>query len=439
MTATACTHERDRDQPESFQRLRTSRRVVLTGAGAVTPLGLDVADTWRGVLAGRSGISPISRFELDGHRVRIAGEVHDFDAADWLELKDVKRLDRVAHLGLAAAQMAVDDAGPLTADPDRVATIFSSGVGGAATIARGVRVLDDAGPARVSPMFIPSSIANMSAGLIAMRFGFGGPNTCPVTACASSADAVGWGYRLVRDGYADACLAGGSEACVVPIAIAGFANIRALSTRNDDPQRACRPFDATRDGFVLSEGAAAVMIEPLESALARRAPIYAEICGYGQTADAYHETAPQPDGRGSARAIAAALAEAELAPADVAYVNAHGTSTPMSDLIETRALHRAFGEHAGSLAVSSTKSMTGHLLGATGALETIFTALALHDGKLPPTINHEHPDPECDLDYVPNRARAMHLDAAISNSMGFGGHNVCLAFRRVPEAVEAAA
>jgi 3-oxoacyl-[acyl-carrier-protein] synthase II len=405
------------------------RRVAITGVGAITPIATGVEGAWDGILAGRSGIDEIQGFDTAGHRVRIAGEVLDFDAADWLDAKDVRRLDRFCHFALVTAGMAIGDAGFVAERPERVATVYSSGIGGVRTIEDAFEVYSARGPQRAPATLVPASIPNMAAGQIAMRNNFGGPSTCPVTACASSADAVGWGYRLVRDGYADACLAGGSEACVRAGIVASFANLRALSTRNDDPAAASRPFDAERDGFALSEGAGALMLEPLDTARARGAAIYAEVCGYGQSSDAYHETAPAPDGTGAARAITAALEEADVRADEVDYVNAHGTSTPLLDKTETKALKLALGESARAAAISSTKSMTGHLLGAAGAVETIFSALALRDQIAPPTINLETHDPECDLDYVPAAARRGRYDVALSNSMGFGGHNVCLVLR----------
>ena len=409
----------------------TRVRVGVTGLGVVSPVGIGWRAYWEALLAGRSGIKPITSFDASGHTVRIAGEITDFAGDDWVTAKELRRLDRFCHLALAAAEMAVTDAGFNPADRTRVGTVFSSAIGGAATIERGCRQHENGGQAVVSPMFIPASIVNMAAGQIALRFGFGGPNTCPVTACASSADAVGSGFRLVRDGYADACLVGGSEACIRGPVIAGFANIGALSQRNDDPASASRPFDSARDGFVLAEGSAALMLEPIDAAERRGAPVYAELCGYGQTCDAYHSTAPDPMGGGASRAIRAALADAGAEPETVGYVNAHGTSTRLLDPIETRAIRLALGPASEKLAVSSTKSMTGHMLGAAGAVEAIACTLALHTSTVPPTINLDTPDRECDLDYVPNRARHLLPDVALSNSMGFGGHNACLAFRAV--------
>ena len=404
------------------------RRVAITGVGVVSPLGTGAKAFWSGLLAGRSGIGPIRGFDTSRHQVHFAGEVRDFDPRDWVAAKEAKRLDRFCHFALAAADMAVTDARFTAPDPQRVATVFASGIGGTQTMEEGVDALRSAGPDGVSSMLVPAAIPNMAAGQIALHFGFGGPNICPVTACASSADAVGWAFRLVRDGYADACLAGGAEASVREPMLAGFANLRALSKRNTAPEEASRPFDGDRDGFVLAEGAAALMLEPLDVALARGARVYAEIRGYGQSCDAYHSTAPDPVGGGPARAIRSALDDAGLDPEDVDYLNAHGTSTRLMDAIETKAVKRALGPHAHRVAISSTKSMTGHMMGATGAAEAIACAMAIHTGHVPPTINQHVPDPECDLDYVPNAARAAAVDVALSNSMGFGGHNVCLAF-----------
>jgi len=405
-------------------------RVAVTGLGAITPLAIGIDELWEGLMAGRSGIGPITCFDASKHDVKIAGEVHDFDPLDWLEIKLVNRTDRFCHFALVAAEMAVQNADFAPEDTSSVATVIGSGLGGATTYEEGLLTLHDRGPRQVSPLVVPSAIANIAAAHIAMRFNFGGPSACTLSACASSADAVGWGYRMVRDGYASACVAGGTEACVKPTIIAGFQNMRALSTHNDPPEGACRPFDATRDGFVLSEGAAAIVLEPLDAARERGAHVYAEVCGYGQTTDAFHETAPNPNGEAAARAIRLCLEEAGLEPQDVGYVNAHGTGTPKADLIETKALKRALGSHAAEVAVSSTKSMTGHLLGAAGMTEAVISVLSLERGRVPPTINLHEPDPECDLDYVPNQSRALDHDVVLSNAMAFGGHNVCLAFRR---------
>jgi 3-oxoacyl-[acyl-carrier-protein] synthase II len=405
------------------------RRVAVTGLGVVTPVGIGVDEFWDALRAGRSGIAEIEAFDTDSQRVRIAGELADFDPTDWLEAKDVHRNDELSHFALAAAQLAVSDAelGPSDHDLDRAATVFGTAAGGFRTMVDQANHLHERGPRTVSPFTIPAMLPNMPAGAISMRFGFRGPSMCPVSACASSADAIGWGFRIVRDGYADSCLVGGSEALTNSLSLAAFASLRALSTRNDDPAGASRPFDADRDGFVMAEGAAALMLEPLDRAQARGARIYGEICGYGQTSDAHHETAPDPSGDGAVRAMQLALAEADEEPAAVDYVNAHGTSTPLSDATEARALRRLFGR---SVPASSTKSMTGHLLGAAGAVEAAATLLAIRDGSAPPTINYTTPDPECDIDCVPNEARELDIGVALSNAMGFGGHNVALVFRR---------
>jgi 3-oxoacyl-[acyl-carrier-protein] synthase II len=374
-------------------------------------------------------VAPIQGFDADRLPVRIAAEVTGFDPTDWLTHKEARRLDRFCHFAIAAAELAVERAGLDGIDRDGAATVIGSAIGGAGTIIEGV-LKDAAAPRMVSPFFVPSSIINMGAGAVAQRFGFRGPSSAPVTACASSADAIGQAYRLVRDGYAGSALAGGAEACIASPLIAGFANMRALSRRNDEPQRASRPFTADRDGFVMGEGATMLLLETAESARARGAHVYAEVCGYGQTSDAYHVTAPDPTGQGAARAMLAALREADLKPEEIDHVNAHGTSTPFSDAAETKAIKAAFGAHSGKLAVSSTKSMTGHLLGAAGATEAAFCALSIDRGVIPPTINQDAADPECDLDYVPNTARPYEVQAALSNSFAFGGQNVALALQR---------
>lgn len=408
------------------------RRVVVTGIGVASPVGSGER-FWEGLVAGRSGIGPIEGFDTTGHAVRIAGEVRDLDLGDWLEVKDIRRLDRFSHLALVVAEMAVRDAGFAPSDRNRVGVIFGTAIGGAETMRQGAVAEHVKGPRYVSPRFVPTAIPNMAAAHVALRHGFRGPSLCTVTACASSADAVGWGARLVRDGYADACLVGGSEAAVCPPIIAGFAQLRALSTRNDSPTSASRPFDATRDGFVLAEGAGALLLETEDAALARGARIHGEVAGYGQSTDAHHETAPDPTGDGASRAILTALSDAGLDVGQVGYINAHGTSTRLSDATETAALKLALGGQAKETAISSTKSMTGHLLGASGVVEAVATVLTLREGIAPPTINLREPDPECDLDYVPWQARRGRFAAALSLSMGFGGHNVCLAFRRHPE------
>jgi 3-oxoacyl-[acyl-carrier-protein] synthase II len=405
-----------------------SRPVAVTGIGVVTPIGIGVEAMWTSLTRGASGIGPITRFDASRLPARIAGEVTAFDPLDWMSRRDAIRLDRVIHFALAAAEMAVQDAGGLTS-PERTATVVGSAIGGAATMERGV-LTGVHEPHMISPFFVPNSIANMSAAHVALRYGLRGPSGAMVTACAASADAVGHAMRLVRDGYAEAAVAGGAEACLVSPIVAGFANMRALSTRNANPSRASRPFDVDRDGFVLAEGGAMLVLEPLDLALDRGAHIYAEAAGFGQSNDAYHMTAPDPAGVGPAVAMSLALADAGLSADRVGYVNAHATSTRLADVAESLAIGHAFGTHAKALAVSSTKSMTGHLLGAAGALEAAITSLAVDRAWIPPTINHSVPDPECRLDYVPGRGRAQQIEAAMTNSFAFGGHNASLVFRR---------
>jgi 3-oxoacyl-[acyl-carrier-protein] synthase II len=410
---------------------RLDRRVVVTGIGLLTPLGNDVASNWENLLAGRSGIGPVTRFDATALPVRIAGELRGFDPSTYIEKKDIKKMDPFNHYAIAAAQMAVDDAqitieGPLA---ERAGVLVGVGMGGIATIEECLPAFLESGLKKVSPFFIPRLIANMAPGQIAMRFGAKGVNYAAASACASGAHAVGEAYRLVRFGVQDVMLAGGTEAAVTPMSIAGFAVMRALSTRNEEPHRASRPFDRERDGFVIAEGAGMLVLESLDGAVERGARIYAEIIGYGANSDAYHITMPAPEGEGAARCMRLALAEGGMDPLTVDYINAHGTSTPYNDVNETQAIKHVFGEHAARLAVSSTKSMTGHLLGAAGAVEAAYTVLAIRNGMIPPTINYEHPDPQCDLDYVPNQARPAALRIALSNSFGFGGANACLAFR----------
>ncbi|HEY8414317.1 MAG TPA: beta-ketoacyl-ACP synthase II [Thermaerobacter sp.] len=412
-------------------------RVVITGVGAVTPLGVGVDTLWEGVLAGRSGIRRITRFDPSPFPSQIAGEVPDFDPTAFIDRKDARRMDRFTQFAVASVAMALRDArlDLDRVDRERVGVTMGTGIGGIETFVEQAAVMAARGPDRVSPFFIPMMIANMAAGQVAIRFGARGPNSTLVTACAASAHAVGEAFRTLQRGEADVMITGGAEASIVPLGLAGFCAMKALSTRNDDPAGASRPFDRGRDGFVMAEGAGALILETLEHARRRGAPIYAEIAGYATTADAYHITQPAPGGEGGARAMQAAIADAGIRPEQIDYINAHGTSTPQGAVAETQAIKRVFGEHAYRLAVSSTKSMTGHLLGAAGAVETILTALALRDGVLPPTINLEEPDPECDLDYVPNRARRRAITYALSNSFGFGGQNACLVLRRYePEA-----
>jgi 3-oxoacyl-[acyl-carrier-protein] synthase II len=406
-----------------------SRDVVISGIGVVSPVGLGREAFWDALVAGRSGIGPITLFDASEFPVRIAGEVTDFDPTEHMDRKEVRRTDRVVHLGVAAARMAWQDAGEPKVDPARTAVVVSTGIGGLTTLLKQVRVLIDRGPDRVSPFMVPSMMPNAAAGQIAMDMGFTGPNTCITTACAAGAHGVGEAYRYIREGIADVALAGGTECVINEVAVAGFAQMQALS-RNPDPERASRPFDANRDGFVLSEGGCILVLEEAERARARGATIYATVAGYGASADAFHITQPEPSGAGAVLAMEMALAETGEPAEAVGYINAHGTSTQLNDAAETRAIRKLFGDHASELAVSSTKSMTGHLLGAAGALEAAATALALHTGTLPPTINYETPDPECDLDYVPNQARQAQVDLAMSNSFGFGGQNAVLVLRR---------
>jgi 3-oxoacyl-[acyl-carrier-protein] synthase II len=408
------------------------RRVVVTGLGVVTPLGNDLASNWEQLLAGRSGIGGITRFDATQLPVRIAGEVRNFDPARYIEKRDIKKMDAFTQYAMAAAQMALDDA-RLQIDPssaDSVGVILGVGIGGIASLEEAHRVFLEAGARKLSPFMLPRLIANMAPGQIAIRFGAKGVNYAVASACASGGHAVGEACRLIRFGFQDAMLAGGAEATVTPLSIAGFAAMRALSTRNEEPERACRPFDRERDGFVMSEGAGMLVLEERQAALSRGARIYAEVIGYGANADAYHITTPAPEGAGAARCMRLALEDGALQPQAVDYINAHGTSTPYNDVNETQAVKHVFGDHAARLAISSTKSMTGHLLGAAGAIEAAYTALTVYHGVVPPTINYEYPDPECDLDYVPNRARHMPVRVALSNSFGFGGTNACLALRR---------
>ncbi|MDE3154360.1 MAG: beta-ketoacyl-ACP synthase II [Acidobacteriota bacterium] len=409
-----------------------SRRVVVTGIGLVSSLGVGTEANWQALCAGRSGIGRITRFDASQYACQIAGEVQGFDPLQFLEKKDVKKMDVFIQYAIAASQFAMDDAG-LTITPEtstRVGVFIASGIGGFTTIEREHKALLEGGPRRISPFFIPSAIINLASGQVSIRFGAKGPNSATCTACAASAHALGEAYEIIRRGDADAMIAGGSEAAITPMGVGGFAAMRALSTRNDDPQRASRPFDVDRDGFIVGEGSGVLVLEELDQAVRRGARIYAELVGYGMSADAFHVTAPPDDGDGALRAMRRALETAQTGPTAVQYVNAHGTSTPAGDRIETIALRRCFGDHAYRLAVSSTKSMTGHLLGAAGGLEAGITALAVYHQTVPPTINLEQPDPECDLDYVPGHSRALAIDYALSNSFGFGGTNAALLFRR---------
>jgi 3-oxoacyl-[acyl-carrier-protein] synthase II len=411
------------------------KRVVVTGVGALTPVGNTAREFWTAICEGRSGIGPITHFDPNRLDSRIAGEVRDFDPLRFVDKKDVKKMDRFIHLAVAAGAEAVEDAKIDfdQVDPTRAGCLVGSGIGGILSILEWHKVLLEKGPGRISPFFIPSVIVNMASGQLSLRYKLKGPNSAVITACATGNHAIGDAYRLIQRDAADLMLAGGSEAMINELCVAGFCSMKALSTRNDEPERASRPFDAGRDGFVCGEGAGVLIVESLDHARRRGARIYAEVIGYGMTADAHHMTAPDPDGDGATRAMAAALADAGIAPEAVGYINAHGTSTEYNDKTETLAIKRLFGEHAHKLAVSSTKSMLGHLLGAAGGVEAIVTVLALHHGILPPTINYEVPDPECDLDYIPNTSRKAQVEVAISNGFGFGGTNATLAFRRYKE------
>ena len=410
----------------------TKRRVVVTGLGMISPLGVGNQATWQGLLEGRSGIGPITKFDASAYTTRIAGEVPGFNPEDYIEKKEVKKSDTFIHFAVAAAQIAADDAKLDTTkdDPDRVGVIIGSGIGGLPLIEEMHRKLLERGPSRVSPFFIPGLIVNLAAGHISIRFNAQGPSSAPATACASGAHAIGDAARIIRYGDADVMFAGGSEAVVTSLAVGGFAAMRALSTRNDEPERASRPWDLNRDGFVMGEGSGVLILEEREHALARGAHIYCELTGYGMTSDAYHITSPAEDGSGMARVMGRALKDAGLEPGDIDYINAHGTSTAVGDKTETVAIKKVFGEHAYKVAISSTKSMTGHLLGAAGGLESAIAAMAVETGIMPPTINYETPDPECDLDYVPNQARKAEIRHVLSNSFGFGGTNATLIFSK---------
>ena len=408
------------------------RRVVVTGIGMVTPVGLDTESTWQGLVNGRSGIGPITHFEDKEIPTQIAGEVKGFDAAKYIELKEIKKMDRFIHLGIAASQMAMDSA-KLVITPENaehVGVMVGAGIGGLPAIERAYRAYMEKGYRRITPFFIPMSIINELAGHISMRFGAKGPNSCAVTACATGTHSIGDAFKIIQRGDADAMIAGGAESCICPLGVGGFNAMKALSTRNQEPERASRPFDAQRDGFVMGEGSGIVVLEELEFARRRGATIYAEIVGYGLSGDAYHITSPAPNGEGAARCMAMALRDAGIAPTGVGYINAHGTSSKYGDEIETTAIKTVFGEGAYKIPVSSTKSMTGHLLGAAGGVEAAISILALHRGILPPTINLENPDPECDLDYIPHQARKAQVEVVMSNSFGFGGTNATIILRK---------
>ena len=404
------------------------RRVVVTGLGLISPLGVGTEPTWEGLVAGRSGVGPITKFDTEGYSVRIAAEVKDFDPLQWFEPKEIKKFDTFVHYGVAATDMALAQSGlEINEDnADRVGVVIGSGIGGFPMIERNHEILLDRGPRKVSPFFIPGSIINMCSGLVSIRTGAKGPNMATCTACSTSAHSIADAVLYIRHGYADVIIAGGSEAVISPMPVAGFASMRALSTRNDEPERASRPWDRDRDGFVIGEGAGIAVLEELEHARRRGARILAEVLGFGMSSDAFHISAPSEDGEGAVRAMNAALADAELNPEDVDYINAHGTSTPAGDTVETTAIKSVFGEHATRLLVSSTKSMSGHLLGAAGGFEFGVSILTLMHGVVPPTINLDNPDPENDLDYVRHRARETPIKIALTNSFGFGGTNGCL-------------
>lgn len=408
------------------------RRVVVTGLGALTPIGNSVAESWASAIAGKSGIGPITRFDASIFASRIAGELKHFDPARYVEKKEIRRYDNFAIYTLAASQMALEDAA-LTIGPDiaeRVGVIIGSGMGGVQTIEDEIRVLNTAGPRRLSPFAVPAIIANLGSGHVSMRFGAKGPISCTVTACASGTSAIGDSYRMIAYGDADAMITGGVEAAVTPLGIGGFCAMKALSTRNDEPEKASRPFDRDRNGFVLSEGCGVLILEELSFALGRGARIYAELVGYGCTSDAFHLAAPPPGHEGAGRSMRAAITDAGLKTTDIEYINAHGTSTPLNDLYETQAIKNLFGDHVNRLMVSSTKSMTGHMLGATGAVEAIFSVKAIQEGIIPPTVNLDNPDDGCDLDFVPNVARRQTINTAMSNSFGFGGVNAVVVFKK---------
>jgi 3-oxoacyl-[acyl-carrier-protein] synthase II len=408
------------------------RRVVITGLGMITPLGTGNEKSWKGLIEGRSAINKISHFDTEGYPCQIAAEVSDFDIDQFIDTKDQKKMDRFIHLGLGAATLAMEDSGLKVTDQnaDRVGVIVGAGVGGLPAIERYEKILLERGPKRVSPFFIPMTIINLTAGHISIRFGAKGPNSAVATACASGTHAIGDACKLIQNGSADAMICGGSEAVITPLGIAGFTSMKALSTRNDDPEKASRPFDRDRDGFVMGEGAGILVLEELEHAQNRGARIYAELVGYGLNSDAYHITSPSKNGEGAAKCMEMALKDGGIRPEEIDYINAHGTSTKYGDEIETNAIKKVYGKHAYELCVSSTKSMIGHLLGASGGVEAAICVLSIHNRTVPPTINLDNPDTACDLDYVPHKARALDINIAMSNSFGFGGTNACVIIRR---------
>ena len=408
------------------------RRVVVTGMGLITPLGTGTEKSWQNLLDGRSGIRKITQFDATHFTCQVAGEVPDFEINQFIEIKEQKKMDRFIHFAFAAAKMAVEDSGlKITKDnADRIGVLVGSGIGGLSAIEHYHTILLEKGPKRISPFFIPMLIINLAAGQISIHFGAKGPNSAVATACASGTHSIGDAFKIIKRGEADAMISGGTEAVITPLAVGGFSSMKALSTRNNEPEKASRPFDRDRDGFVMGEGAGIMVLEDMEHALSRGAKIYAEITGYGMTGDAYHITSPPPEGEGAARCMRASLKDANIHPEEIEYINAHGTSTKYGDELETQAIKSVFGKHAYKFAVSSTKSMTGHLLGAAGGVEGVICALSIFNKIIPPTINLENPDPECDLDYVPNKARAMDINMAMSNSFGFGGTNACIIFKR---------
>ncbi|TEU11772.1 MAG: beta-ketoacyl-[acyl-carrier-protein] synthase II [Anaerolineales bacterium] len=407
-------------------------RVVVTGLGAITPLGNDVPTSWKALVEGHSGAGPITHFDASALATRIAAEVKDFDPKEYLGHKEARRLDRFMQFAVVAVEQAIADAGLVIneSNSEQTGVVIGSGIGGIGTLVSQVKVLEERGPRRVSPFLIPMILPDSAAGQVAITFGIKGPNMAVTSACATGLNVIGEAAEMIRRGFVRTAICGGSEAAILPLTVAAFNVMGVLSTRNDEPERAPRPFDAQRDGFVMGEGAAILILERMEDAQARGARIYGEVIGYGSSADAYHMAAPAVDGTGAAQAMRMALSDAELRPHDVDHINAHGTGTSLNDVSETAAIKSVFGDHAYKVAVSSTKSMTGHLLGAAGAIETIACLKALETGLIPPTINYEHPDPECDLDYVPNEARPANLRTAMSNSFGLGGHNACLIFRK---------
>ena len=410
----------------------SSRRVVITGLGVISPIANDKDQFWPSILQGKNGVSRITQIDPTLYASQIAGEVNGFDPSGFISSKDIRRMDRFVQFGVVAARVAVGDAklDISREDPYRIGVLVGSGIGGLRVIEAQHKVLLSKGPDRISPFLIPMLISNMAPGQIAIDLGVKGPNSCEVTACASSNHSIGEAFKIIQRGSCEAMIAGGTESCITPLGLGGFCAMKALSTRNDDPEHASRPFDRDRDGFVMGEGAGIVILEELKHAINRGAHIYCEVVGFGMNSDAYHMTAPSPDGEGPARCMKSALEDAGLEPKEVSYINAHGTSTMLNDKVETIAIKRVFGEAAKKIPVSSTKSMTGHLLGAAGGVEFVVSCLSIKEGMVPPTINYQNPDPDCDLDYVPNEARSLDVDVVLSNSFGFGGHNACLALRK---------